>query len=382
MTGAICDLNERYSQIGGEEHLSVLNRRTLLFGGVLASGLLILPTRASAEWRRLPTEPYTGKQDDIFFISREIGWYGNGKGKIFKTTDGGLSWRKVLDQPGTFVRSLGFIDADCGVMGNVGPGSFPNVTDPHPLYRTIDGGLSWSPVISIDGPVPQGICAIDILSYPFINAGVLERRPTMYAAGRVGGPAHFLTSKDRGLSWTSRDLTASTGMILDVKFLDERIGFIAGCSDANVENSHARVLKTVDGGKSWRIVYESQRPWEITWKLAFPSRSTGYVTVQSYNPDQKVTQRFVTKTDDGGDTWHELPLIADPSFTEFGIGFVNERRGWVGGTHGGLQTSDGGRSWKPADIGTAVNKIRVVRDSQGVMVAAIGSEVRLLDLPS
>lgn len=55
-------------------------------------------------------------------------------------------------------------------------------------------------------------------------------------------------------------------------------------------------------------------------KVAFPSRNVGYVTVQNYNPDKTVTERMVAK------------LI------------------------------DGGKSWKPVEMGRGVNKIPIVPD--------------------
>ena len=78
-------------------------------------------------WQRQDTEPYRGKQDDIVFVTPDVGYYGNGKGRIYKTTDGGATWAKVLDKPGLFVRCLGFLDEDTGFAGNVGPGYFPGV---------------------------------------------------------------------------------------------------------------------------------------------------------------------------------------------------------------------------------------------------------------
>ena len=68
------------------------------------------------------------------------------------------------------------------------------------------------------------------------------------------------------------------------------------------------MLKTSDGGKTWRRVYVSKRPFEITWKLAFPSAKVGYVTVQNYNPDASITDRVVAKTVDGGETWRRAAL--------------------------------------------------------------------------
>lgn len=145
-------------------------------------------------WRKLPTEPFRGKQDDVVFVDRSTGWYGNGQGKLYKTVDGGETWTKVMDRPGTFVRALGFVDATTGFLGNVGPDYFPGVSDPQPLYRTRDGGLTWTPVTEVAGPAVKGICAIDVLTRPFVNHGVLGTKTVVRAAGRVGGPAFLMES--------------------------------------------------------------------------------------------------------------------------------------------------------------------------------------------
>lgn len=362
-----------------------MDRRHFLAAGT-ALALSPLPVLAQdgaggSGWRLLPTEPYRGKQDDIAFIDRMTGWYGNGLGKLFKTTDGGETWVQQLDQPGTYVRALGFVDAQTGFLGNIGPGYFPTATDPVPLYRTRDGGETWQPV-EISGPALVGLCAIDVLRVPFINAGVLDHRVVVRAGGRVGGPALLAESVDGGETFTSRDLSDLTAMIQDVKFIDGATGFIAGASSVDISRSSGVILKTDDGGRTWRKVYQSSRPWELTWKISFPSEQTGYVSLQSYNPDPTASVRYVLKTTDGGDSWSEVPMVDNAQFRPFGIGFVTEELGWVGGVPGGLETRDGGQTWQPVSIGPAVNKIRVVRDDQGVSVFAIGAQVHRLDLPA
>jgi photosystem II stability/assembly factor-like uncharacterized protein len=102
-------------------------------------------------WRKLETEPYRGKQDDIYFVNENVGWYVNGAGKIFRTQDGGTTWQLQLDQPGTFFRCVAFIDDQRGFAGNIGPGYFPGVTDDAPLYETVDGGETWKAVTTIEG---------------------------------------------------------------------------------------------------------------------------------------------------------------------------------------------------------------------------------------
>jgi photosystem II stability/assembly factor-like uncharacterized protein len=190
-----------------------------------------------------------------------------------------------------------------------------------------------------------------------------------------------MESTDLGATWTSRDLSAQTAMILDVKFINATTGFIAGATTADVETSHALVLRTDDGGKTWTKVYESQRPFELTWKLAFPSDTVGYVTVQNSDPAETNTARYVAKTTDGGKTWRELPLAQDHALREFGIGFVDDNHGWVGDTKVGMQTSDGGATWQPANLGQYVNKIRILKLDKAFTAVAIGNGVQRLDAP-
>lgn len=337
------------------------------------------PAVAIHDWVALETEPYRGKQDDIFFVTPETGWYVNGSGKIFKTVDGGRTWVKKLDQPGTYFRCIGFIDERRGFAGNIGPGYFPGVTDPTPLYETRDGGDTWTPVKTIKGDPVTGLCAIFISKTPFINAGKLDHKVRVFAAGRVGGPAVLLRSDDAGESWVATDMSADAGMIFDVEFTNANTGIISAASHASVAESNALILRTTDGGATWQKVYQSDRPYETTWKSSFPSRNVGYVTVQSYDPDKSRTRRVVAKTIDGGRTWSELLLTSDHAVREFGIGFIDEKRGWVGTTTSGFETLDGGATWTPVEMGRAVNKIRLVRDRDGFVGYAIGVGVHKLD---
>ena len=115
-----------------------LDRRQFVHASAAAVAMSAVPAAVRAEaptseWRQLPTEPFRGKQDDIAFVSRKVGWYGNGSGKLYRTTDGGDTWTRVWDQPGTFIRALGFIDEANGFLGNVGTDYYPNVTDTRPL---------------------------------------------------------------------------------------------------------------------------------------------------------------------------------------------------------------------------------------------------------
>lgn len=317
-------------------------------------------------WTKLTAAPSNGgKQDGIFFINKDTGWVVNGSGKIYKTLNGGTSWIQQKSAPGTYFRCVAFANDQIGFAGNIGTNYFPGVTDTEPLYKTVDGGNSWVPVTSsISGTVPLGICAIYVVS---TNTNVI------YAGGRVGGPATFLKSTDGGNTWTGIDLTAQCNGIQDVYFHSADTGYVFAASDADITAANAVILRTTDGGTTWTKVFNSTRTSENIWKAWFPSRKVGYAAIQSY--DAGTTQRYIAKTTDGGLTWTEKNLVNNGT-REFGIGFINDSVGWVGGETSGYQTVDGGNTWKPVTLGNYANKFSILRGLNGTYTCyAVGQNV-------
>jgi photosystem II stability/assembly factor-like uncharacterized protein len=348
--------------------------RTLFF--LLCLSLLTSSLFAGdPSWQKLKTEPWKGKQDDIFFINEQTGWYVNGYGRIYRTGDGGATWQLLLEQKGSFFRCIAFIDSLTGFAGTVGTDYFPNVTDTIALYKTTDGGRSWSPC-SYTGPYVKGLCALDIVTEQVVDHGNIGYRHHIYGVGRVGGPASFIVSHDGGNSFRSMDMSPYCNMLFDIRMLDKQNGFACAASSGNMPDNHARIIRTRDGGSTWQTVYESKRPFEITWKCSFPTRKTGYVTLQHYNPDSTQLQQRFVKTVNGGKSWKEMPLCRDYKARPFGVGFIDEEKGFIGTMNSGYATADGGRHWTKTDLGAACNKIRILRDPGGRLYGyAIGVNV-------
>lgn len=347
--------------------------KTILHIAALLTLLFPSAVFAQYNWVQLANAPYNAaKQDDIFFINKDTGWAVNGSGQISRTNNGGASWVQQLNHTGTYFRCIGFVDSLIGFAGNIGTDYFPNVTDATPLYKTTDGGVTWIPVTTFNGPVPKGLCAISVVKTPFINAGNLDYKVTLYAAGRVGGPTYLIRSDDTGTTWRSIDMSMYCGMITDVYFFDKDTGFVYGSTDGNMQNAKSTILYTTNGGQTFTPVYTSTRSFETIWKGCFATRTTGYATVLSY--DANSTNRYVAKTTDGGLTWSEL-LLTTSGRKEFGIGFIDEFTGWVGTDGTGYQTVDGGATWTAKTIGTAANKIRIVKWADSLTAYAIGLNV-------
>lgn len=348
-------------------------RATLIIFAVLLVGVYAAtpaPQEDLPKWELLDRSPDRGnaRHDDIFFVNESIGFLVNTAGEVFRTDDAGDSWQaKVPVTSGVRFRSVGFANENHGWAGTV-------YTPTHVLYETVDGGNSWTNITSrISGLAPDGICGLSVVSANVV-VGV----------GAFFGSPKFVKTSDGGNTWTSTSMAGHAATLIDVHFFDESTGIAVGGTGSSY-NGNAVVLITTDGGDSWETAYESTRApgidGEWGWKISFPTRMTGYVSVE-YNSNSNPRPAKVLKTEDGGVTWNALSI---PSSTQRaglqGIGFVTPEIGWASGRGTTTVTTDGGITWTSlthaaegpdGQLDGRVNRIRLVNDT---LAFATGSRV-------
>ena len=306
-------------------------------------------------WHALPNAPEAPaelkKHDDIYFRNDTTGWLVTRSGQIFYTSDGGTSWLEQMHDSTAFLRCIGFLDDFNGIAGNLKADTSGKI-----LYRTENKGLSWNVVDSsaISGEIPKGMCGIFVVD-----------SSTVYACGRVFGPAFFIRSFDGGDTWESFNMSDSVGMLIDLYFWDVNHGIMIGGSDTDTDSCRMLILYTENAGDSWETVYLGDRVQEWGWKISFPSETIGYVSIQKL-PFTDATTEYFLKTTDGGMNWIELAFMYPDStdslvYSSQGIGFVTPTKGWLG-SYGDdkptLVTEDGGVTWAEATFGQYVNRIR------------------------
>ena len=103
-----------------------INMMKFIIAFTLTIFSIIYANAQEITWKKLETEAYKGKQDDITFVDENTGWYVNGGGNIFHTQDGGTTWQNQLKKEGTFFRIIAFIDKNVGFAGTVGTDYFQN----------------------------------------------------------------------------------------------------------------------------------------------------------------------------------------------------------------------------------------------------------------
>jgi photosystem II stability/assembly factor-like uncharacterized protein len=314
-------------------------------------------SQPSLKWRRLPTAPFlsSSRHDDSWFINERVGWIVNGIGQVWKTTDGGGTWMLQLEknQPTSrvYFRAVTFADSMRGWACNLGTEEFGGATDTNIIYQTTNSGATWFANNNFAPQKPRGICGIQAVGDSCV-----------YGVGRVRGPARFIRSTDRGTTWEVRDMSAFVMGLLDVYFWTRDSGIIVGHTGPLNESSSGRILFTSDRGTTWRTQFTSSRIGEWCWKINFPSRTVGYVSLQRNSG----APTYFLKTTDGGFTWTEK-LLSTGNYYVQGIGFATENIGWVGGntSQPTWKTTNGGDTWFPDTFGVRVNRFRMLNDSIG-----------------
>jgi photosystem II stability/assembly factor-like uncharacterized protein len=364
------------------------------------------------QWQLLQNSPVANSRtDDIWFFDELTGWLVNSSGYVCKTEDGGANWTPKFFLPPNlpsfpYLRCMSWANRQIGWFGAVtGIGDVASITSPSQyiktlLHHTTDGGETWKPVENLPEGSPGGICGFHAVN---------ER--VAYGSGTndpgLPGPA-IIKTIDNGASWELIDMRPYASNLIDIYFFDEDNGFVVGglndesCKVDNKAYPPPRlsrygkvkpvILRTKDGGKSWVNTSSKIRDFECGewgWKIQFLNATHGFVALENFR-DASI---LVTK--DGGKSWVKKHVARDqnpksPAINNDleGIGFINERQGWVGGWGfqdlsapvGGLEnsyTEDGGETWIaqdhlpnpdttiPNDPRYRINRYRFVKDIAG-----------------
>jgi photosystem II stability/assembly factor-like uncharacterized protein len=168
---------------------------------------------------------------DIYFIDEKTGWMVGEFGKIYHSTDGGMSW---TEQQGSLLGQSGFDDALnfpawFGVrFANAEKGFAVGLEGK--IVETTDGGKSWK------------FIAEDVSAF---STDPLYALSLHDGNGWISGGAGRVLQL-QGDAWKP----ASLGLpvvpwLRSVDFLDENSGWIVG--------GYGTIIHTTDGGKTWRM---------------------------------------------------------------------------------------------------------------------------------
>ena len=179
----------------------------------------------------------------------------------------------------------------------------------------------------------------------------------------VGHDAVILRTGDGGDTWTLVHQAPEEELpLLDVWFRDERVGFAVG--------AYGYFLATEDGGETWAPRAVSEDDFHLNALVPVADRTAG--SPESRRPPSQrlyiaAEAGIAYRSDDGGETWQELPSPYAGSW--FGGLALDEHRVLLTGLRGHLfRSEDGGETWTEVATGTHATLTGAVRLPSGSIV--------------
>src|SRR5256712_4042500 len=283
----------------------------------------------------------------------EIVWVGTGESwlrnsvsvgdGIYKSTDGGENWTNVGLKDSEHIAKILIDPKDGNSVYACATGHLWDDNDERGVYKTSDGGKTWRKVLAgPNGSTGCGLIAMSPLAPRTIFASLWDFRRQGWTF-RSGGPGSGLyVSTDGGEHWT--DLNDANSKGLPEKPWGRVAVAVAPSKPnvvyANIESKKSALFRSDDGGKTWNredaIRFVIWRPFYFGNLTVDPKDEN-----KVFKPDL-----FLLLSVNGGRSFSAVSQAAHGDFHDVWIDPSNSNIVYAGDDGGLWRSEDGGTRWK------------------------------------
>jgi photosystem II stability/assembly factor-like uncharacterized protein len=267
---------------------------------------------------------------------------------VYKTTDGGVKWDHLTDlRDSQAIARLRVHPTNCDVVYAAVLGQVYNEHPQRGIFKSADGGKTWRRTLFRDEKTGGVDLSIDPKNPNVIFASLWEANRTPWSMSSGGPGSGLFKSTDGGDSWT--EISKNPGL---PSGLWGKVGVSVSGADGNrvytlIENEAAGGLYVSDdAGATWKTINENrnirQRAFYYTRVLADPKdKDTVYIlNVQFY------------RSTDGGKTLTNTIRVPHGDNHDLWISSTDNKRMVQSNDGSANVTVNGGQTWTGQDIPT------------------------------
>jgi len=266
---------------------------------------------------------------------RSVG-YGDG---VYKSVDGGKSWKNMGLKESGHISMIRFHPGDSNTIYVAAQGPLWSPGGDRGLYRSTDGGANWKRILDIDENTGINEFVIDPANPDVIVASSYQRRRHVWTLINGGPGSGIHKTINGGVSWHKIDSGLPKGDL-------GRIGLAAAPSAPNMiyaiieaDEKGKGVYRSTDFGESW-----DKRSDHMTSSPQYYNE----LYVDPQNPERVYSvDTFTHVSADGGESWEKISFkhrhVDDHALW---IDPIDTAHLYIGGDGGVYESWDRGELWR------------------------------------
>lgn len=261
--------------------------------------------------------------------------YGSG---VFKSTDAGATWRQVGLEHSEHIQKILLDPRDSDTVYVAAQGPLWAAGGDRGLYKTTDGGATWERVLHISDDTGVTDVTFDPWNPDVLYAAAYQRRRHVGQTIAGGPEAGIFKSTDAGATWTKLESglpTVDKGRIAlaaDPHRRDRVYAMVVAQED------HGGTFRSDDAGATWTRTSEYQ---------GGDPQYYGEIWADPHVPDTiwAVAVQIMRSTD-AGVTWESMEYPIHVDHHEIVFDPADPRHMWIGNDGGLYETFDSGETWR------------------------------------
>lgn len=280
--------------------------------------------------------------------------YGDG---VYKSTDGGKTWQHMGLELTRHIARIIVHPGNPDIVWVAAQGALHGPTEARGIYKSTDGGATWKKVLYVNELTGCSDLSIDVHNPQVLYAAMWEhiRKPWKVISGGPGSGMY--KSTDGGETWSQihEGLPVEKGkMAVAVSRANPQRVYSVVESDSKKELGGLFVSE--DAGASWNRVSGDHRLVQRAW----------YYIEVTPDPNDEHTVYVLSaenyRSIDGGTTWEAVPA-RHGDYHDLWINPDNSKNMVISDDGGASITFDGGKSWSGQDNMPTAQFYRVAVDN-------------------
>ncbi|MCE2894757.1 MAG: glycosyl hydrolase [Flammeovirgaceae bacterium] len=280
-----------------------------------------------------PNVIYVGEGEQTLRNNVSSGW------GVWKSTDAGTSWKHIGLSDSRHISRIRIHPKNPDVVYVAAMGNLWKPNEMRGIYRSVDGGTTWKKVLYINETAMAGDLAMDPNNPRILYAATWNMKRNGYRMDSGGPDSKLWKSTDGGENW--ENLSDKPGM---PKGINGIIGVTVSPVNSNriwtiIENTEAPgVYRSDDAGKTWARINQDRALLQRAWYYC-------RIYADTQNEDKVwVMNVSYGVSKDGGKTF-ELKNAPHGDHHDLWIDPANNQRMAIADDGGAQISNDGGENW-------------------------------------